>query len=163
MTKKEFTATRQASRRRMSDVAPRVSPKKTSAEPGGLTTGNRAASTSRKVLRVECMALFSGIGRRSLLQVCHAKAADLFDQLGALGLRLRIVAGSFELGFPVHLLRPIDGAAKAAFRIAATASRAQTFASAAHTPKLEPLGIEPVARLRSQSRFNRLHRRIYSF
>jgi hypothetical protein len=42
-------------RRRVSGEAPRVKPKKTSADPGGLTTGKIAASTRRKVLRAEFM------------------------------------------------------------------------------------------------------------
>ena len=41
--------------RRISGVAPRVKPKKTSADPGGLTTGKIAASTRRNVLRGEFM------------------------------------------------------------------------------------------------------------
>src|SRR5688572_7064519 len=53
ITKNEFRATRQARMRRISGVAPRVKPKKTSADPGGLTTGKIAASTRRKVLRGE--------------------------------------------------------------------------------------------------------------
>jgi hypothetical protein len=42
-TKNEFLATRLARRRRVSGEAPRVKPKKTSADPGGLTTGKIAA------------------------------------------------------------------------------------------------------------------------
>src|SRR5262245_29074685 len=41
--KSEFLAMRQARTRRISGVAPRVSPRKTSADPGGLTTGKIAA------------------------------------------------------------------------------------------------------------------------
>ena len=52
-TMKELRATRQARRRRISGVVPRVSPKNTSADPGGLTTGKIAASTRRNALKAE--------------------------------------------------------------------------------------------------------------
>jgi hypothetical protein len=41
--------------RRISGVTPRVKPKKTSADPGGLTTGKIAASTRRNVLKGDCI------------------------------------------------------------------------------------------------------------
>src|SRR5581483_11818857 len=59
-TKNEFMATRLARIRRISGVAPRVKARKTSADPGGLTIGKIAASTSRKVLNASLMPVRSG-------------------------------------------------------------------------------------------------------
>jgi hypothetical protein len=45
--------------RRISGVVPRVSPRKTSADPGGLTTGKIAASTRKNVLKAEVIRIRS--------------------------------------------------------------------------------------------------------